>query len=249
MGSRKRAEPKRAMATTLVEVSRQLSLEVDSLRFAEPVAYVYNPLNYAWNLHEQFLERYGRGNKEVLFLGMNPGPWGMAQTGVPFGEVAAVRDWMKLKGEVDKPEREHPKRVIEGLGCTRSEVSGARLWGWAQEHYKTADKFFKKNFVTNYCPLVFMEESARNRTPDKLLAAERKVLGEICDRAFRRTVEILQPRIIVGVGVYAEKQAARIVSDMDVEVGRVLHPSPASPVANRGWAPQAEKQLAALGVL
>ena len=236
-------------AKTLIEVSQELSDGVSALRFADPVAYVYNPLAYAWELHKNFLKRYGQGKKEVLFLGMNPGPWGMAQTGVPFGEVAAVRDWMKITGSVTKPEREHPKRIIQGLECARSEVSGARLWGWAQDHYKQPEKFFKKNFVTNYCPLVFMEESARNRTPDKLLAAERKALGEVCDRAFRRTVEILQPRLIVGVGVYAEKQAERIVGDLDIEVGRVLHPSPASPIANRGWAPQAEKQLAALGVI
>lgn len=244
MGSRKRPA-----GTTLVDVSAQLSVAVNALHFAEPVAYVYNPLDYAWELHCQYLTRYGQGTKEVLFLGMNPGPWGMAQTGVPFGEVAAVRDWMKLEGEVQKPKREHAKRRIEGLSCIRSEVSGARLWGWAQERYKSADAFFKKNFVTNYCPLVFMEESAKNRTPDKLLAPERKALGEACDIAFRRTVEILQPRLIVGVGVYAEAQAERIVEGMDVKVGRVLHPSPASPVANRGWAPQAEKQLQALGVL
>ncbi len=241
--------PTQLEAKSLVEVSRQLAVSVGALRFADPVAYVYNPLEYAWDLHQEFLERYGQGKKEVLFLGMNPGPWGMAQTGVPFGEVAAVRDWMKLSAEVKKPAREHPKRIIEGLRCTRSEVSGARLWGWAQDRFKTADKFFKRYFVTNYCPLVFMEESAKNRTPDKLLAAERKALGELCDRAFRRTVEILEPRMIVGVGVYAEKQAQRIVGDLDIEVGRVLHPSPASPIANRGWAPQADKQLRALGVI
>ncbi len=255
MGSRKRvpavsvpSEVPRSSAKTLIEVSQELSDAVDTLRFADPVAYVYNPLAYAWELHRNFLERYGQGKKEVLFLGMNPGPWGMAQTGVPFGEVAAVRDWMKISGETQKPEREHPKRHIEGLRCTRSEVSGARLWGWAQERYKSPERFFKKNFVTNYCPLVFMEESARNRTPDKLPAAERAALGDACDRAFRRTVEILEPRLIVGVGVYAEKQAERIVGDLGIAVGRVLHPSPASPIANRGWAPQAQKQLDALGV-
>ena len=244
MGSRKRPE-----GNTLVDISAQLSVAVSALRFADPVAYVYNPLVYAWELHSQYLVRYGQGTKEVLFLGMNPGPWGMAQTGVPFGEVASVRDWMKIEGEVQRPEREHPKRRIEGLACTRSEVSGARLWGWAQERFESADAFFEKYFVANYCPLVFMEESAKTRTPDKLLPAERKALGSACDLAFRRTVEILQPRMIVGVGAYAEAQARRIVGDMDVEVGRVLHPSPASPVANRGWAPQAEKQLQALGVL
>ncbi len=233
----------------LVEISAKLSERVGTLRFEEPVAYVYNPLKYAWNLHRQYLERFGSGPKEVLFLGMNPGPWGMAQTGVPFGEVAAVRDWMGLSGDVQTPTREHEKRKIQGLACTRSEVSGARLWGWAQERFVSADAFFEKHFVTNYCPLIFMEEGARNITPDKLLAAEREPLDEACDEALAEVVRALQPRIVIGVGVYAEKQAARVCAGMDVQIGRILHPSPASPIANRGWAPQAEKQLEALGVL
>ena len=37
-------------------------------------------------------------------------------------------------------------------------------------------------------------------------------------------------------------------SRYDIRIGRVLHPSPASPAANRGWAAAAEKQLLALGV-
>ena len=127
-----------------MEISAQLSEEVSGLSFAEPVAYVYNPLAYAWDLHCQYLQRFGAGTKEVVFLGMNPGPWGMAQTGVPFGEVAAVRDWMKLSADVKSPEREHPKRQIEGLTCKRSEVSGARLWGWAQERFSSAEAFFEK---------------------------------------------------------------------------------------------------------
>ena len=249
MGSKARAPRTGQGQGRLVDISAQLSEEVGGLRFAEPVAFVYNPLEYAWELHRQYLERFGAGPKDVVFLGMNPGPWGMAQTGVPFGEVAAVRDWMGLSAEVGAPTREHAKRKIQGLACTRSEVSGARLWGWAQERFASADAFFEKHFVTNYCPLVFMEESARNLTPDKLPVAERAALAEACDRAFVETIKALAPRIIVGVGVYAEKQAARLCEGMDVKIGRVLHPSPASPVANRGWAPQAEKQLAALGVI
>ena len=242
MGSKRRGQ-------SLVDISAQLSAAMTSLRFADPVAYTYNPLDYAWELHSQFLRRFGRGRKEVLFLGMNPGPWGMAQTGVPFGEVAAVRDWMKLDAPVGKPAIEHPKRRVEGLGCTRSEVSGARLWGWAQNRFGSAQDFFARRFVTNYCPLVFMEESAKNRTPDKLHPSERQAIAECCDEALRQTVELLRPRIVVGVGVYAESKAKAVLEDLDVEIGRVLHPSPASPVANRGWAAQADKELRALGVI
>jgi single-strand selective monofunctional uracil DNA glycosylase len=240
---------KRPARRPLVDISAELSAAVAPLRFAEPTAYVYNPLDYAWELHRQYLERFGDGPKEVVFLGMNPGPWGMAQTGVPFGEVNLVRDWMGLSGSVRHPEPEHPKRVIQGLECTRSEVSGARLWGWARERFGSADAFFDRFFVINYCPLVFMEESAKNRTPDKLPVHEREAITAPCDRAFRRTIELLAPRWVIGVGAFAEAQAQRALDGMELQIGRILHPSPASPVANRGWAPQAEAQLAALGIL
>ena len=41
-----------------------------------------------------------------------PGPFGMAQTGIPFGEIEHVRDWIGVSCAVDKPKNEHPKRLI-----------------------------------------------------------------------------------------------------------------------------------------
>jgi single-strand selective monofunctional uracil DNA glycosylase len=68
----------------------------EKLRFAPPVTHVYNPLTYAWQRARGISGGASAARaKEVVFLGMNPGPFGMAQTGVPFGEVAAVRDWMR----------------------------------------------------------------------------------------------------------------------------------------------------------
>ena len=125
-------------------IYKKLSADLSALTFSEPVTHVYNPLEYAWAPHKKYLERYGAGTKEILMLGMNPGPWGMAQTGVPFGEIAAARDWLKCEATVKKPAGEHPKRPIEGYACTRSEVSGARLWGWAKDAFKTPDKFFDR---------------------------------------------------------------------------------------------------------
>ena len=232
----------------LVDIARDLAFEVDRLEFAEPVTHVYNPLVYAWAAHEQYLERYGQAPKEVLFLGMNPGPWGMAQTGVPFGEVGAVRGWLKIEAEIGRPDLEHPKRPVVGFGCTRSEVSGARLWGWARDVFGTPDRFFDRFFIANYCPLSFMESTGRNRTPDKLPAAERDRLLENCDRALRRTVECLGPDLVVGVGAFAEKRARAALPEGGPRIGRILHPSPASPAANRGWAEQATRELRELGV-
>jgi single-strand selective monofunctional uracil DNA glycosylase len=236
----------------VIEISRRLADEVDALRFAPPTAHVYNPLRYARAPHEAFLERYARGEKEIVLVGMNPGPFGMAQTGVPFGDPSFVRDWMGIEGEVGKPDAEHPKRPILGFASTRSEVSGSRLWGWAKERFGTADAFFARFFVVNYCPLVFMEAGGKNRIPEKLPAAEREALFEVCDRALADEIAALSPRYVVGVGKFAEDRARlvleRALGDACPTIGRVLHPSPASPRANAGWAKLAEEDLRSLGI-
>lgn len=226
--------------------------ELDRLAFSAPVACVYDPLVYAWSLHRQYLERYGRGRKQVLLLGMNPGPFGMVQTGVPFGEVEAVRSWLRIDGEVARPVVEHPKRPILGLHTTRSEVSGRRLWGWAAQRFVTPQRFFRRFFVYNYCPLAFLGESGANLTPDKLKKAETEPLFLACDRLLRRVVDVLRPEWLVGVGAFAE-QRIRKVFPVELEqgalhVGRIPHPSPASPAANKGWEPLVDRAFEQLGV-
>ena len=232
----------------LKEAAKELARAVNALSFDLPTAYVYNPLDYAWGIHRQYLELAGSGKKKVVFLGMNPGPFGMAQTGVPFGEIPAVRDWMGLKGEVQKPKPEHPKRPVDGLECSKSEVSGRRLWGLFSEKFSSAHDFFIDHFVANYCPLVFMEEGGRNRTPDKLPVSETKILEEICDQHLQEIIKIFEPEWLVGVGGFAEKRATVALSGMNVQIGKILHPSPASPAANRGWALAATKQLIEQGI-
>ena len=233
---------------TLTKISRWLCKKLRPLTFAAPVAYVYNPLEYAQKPHEAYLSRYGQGEKEIVFLGMNPGPWGMAQNGVPFGHIGLVRDFLGIDEPVKKPKAEHPKRQILGFDCPRSEVSGARFWGWAQENYGNADTFFSRFYVANYCPLCFLEDSGRNRIPEKLPAAEREPLFEYCDEALRRTIELLQAKFVVGIGAFAEKRAKIALAGIDVQIGRVLHPSPASPKANKGWAKFAEEELRQMGI-
>ena len=232
----------------LPRITDQLVAEVERLRFAAPVTHVYNPLVYARAPHDLYLQRFGRGRRRCLLLGMNPGPFGMAQTGIPFGEVQLVRDWLGIEAPVGKPPREHPRRPVQGFGCPRSEVSGARLWGWARQKFTTCERFFRSFYIANYCPLVFMAESGRNITPDKLPAEERDPLFAACDRALRATAEHFEPTHIIGVGAFAEKRAQVACEGLEVKIGRILHPSPASPAANRGWAAQAEMQLRALGV-
>jgi single-strand selective monofunctional uracil DNA glycosylase len=234
-------------ARELIAAARALADTVDRLEFAPPVSHVYNPLDYARSIHEAYLGRYADGRRRIVFLGMNPGPFGMTQTGVPFGEVAMVRDWLGLSGVIEKPATENPKRPIEGFSCTRSEVSGRRLWGLFRERFGTPGAFFTDHFVANYCPLVFLD-GGRNLTPDKLPTAESRPLLEACDTHLRQLCDILQPEWVIGVGVWAEQRAAQALAGKKIRIGRVLHPSPASPAANRGWAEAATAQLEALDV-
>ena len=142
----------------------------------------------------------------------------------------------------------NPKRPIEGFGCTRSEVSGRRLWGLFREEFVAPAAFFEAHLVLNYCPLVFMEASGRNRTPDKLAADERSVLFQHCDLHLRSLVESLEAEVVVGVGAFAEQRAQAACAGLSVQIIRILHPSPASPAANRGWGAQAKEQLQAAAV-
>ncbi len=218
------------------------------MKFAAPVSYVYNPLDYAWSPHELYLRKFGGAPKRVIFLGMNPGPFGMAQTGVPFGEIAAVRDWLGIQGPVGKPQREHPRRPVTGFACNRSEVSGRRLWSLFAAQFRTPELFLLDHLVVNYCPLAFVEDTGRNRTPDKLPKLEKDALFAACDRHLRAVVSVVQPEWLIAVGDFAFKRAEQVFPGGAPKLGRILHPSPASPAANRGWAGVATQQLQQLGI-
>ncbi|WP_338288229.1 uracil-DNA glycosylase family protein [Luteolibacter sp. LG18] len=236
--------------SALIESSRRLAAALHGASFSAPVSHVYNPLEYAREPHEAYLTKYGKGKKRVLFLGMNPGPFGMAQTGVPFGEIAAVRDWMGIQTPVGKPVPEHPKRPVEGFACPKSEVSGRRLWGLFAERFGKAESFFKEHFVANYCPLVWMSATGANLTPDKLSSAEMESVETACLDHLAEVIAILKPEWLIGVGAFAEERLRRASTQAGgtFQIGRVLHPSPASPAANRGWSEAATKQLVAQGV-
>ena len=243
----------RKTITALQNISAVLSFECGALRFGPQVTAVYNPLVYAIRPHNRYLELAGAGPKKVIFLGMNPGPWGMAQTGVPFGEIAAVREWLGIEEEVGKPAHEHPKRPITGFACTRSEVSGRRFWGLFRGRFGTAAEFFRDHFVANYCPLVFMGQSGVNITPDKLPAEEAAPLIEICDRALADVIKLLEPRWVVGVGGFAKKRIDKVRDEFfgagnSFSTAQILHPSPASPRANAGWDREVIKTLTELGI-
>jgi len=232
----------------LISAAQRLSKNVDRLKFAAPVTHVYNPLAYAWDGHELYLRKFGNGPKRIVFLGMNPGPFGMVQTGVPFGEINAVRNWLGIQCAISKPKSEHPKRPVTGFACARSEISGQRLWGLFAERFGTAHDFFAQHIVLNYCPLAFVEQTGRNRTPDKLPASEQEKLFKACGEHLSAAIEALQPEWVIGIGNFALKRAEHVLGKQSIKLGCILHPSPASPAANRDWAEVAQRQLRQLGV-
>lgn len=233
---------------TIVRIAERLRENVARLRFADPIAYVYNPLAYAWEPHRQYLERYGEARREILLVGMNPGPWGMAQTSVPFGDVEMVKGWLEIEGIVEQPPSPHPSRPVDGFACSRHEVSGQRLWGWARETFATPHQFFARFFVVNYCPLCFFDTSGRNYTPDKLRADNRGPLFETCDNALRQTAQHHEPRYVIGIGRFAQQRAEAALQGMNMQIASLPHPSPANPIANRDWKTQAAQALRRLGI-
>ncbi|WP_139557766.1 uracil-DNA glycosylase family protein [Methylotetracoccus oryzae] len=233
---------------TLIDNATTLQAELRRIRFVPPVSHVYDPLDYAWEPHRTYLERYGQGEREILMVGMNPGPWGMVQTGIPFGDVESVRTWLRIDGPVAEPASLHPKRPVFGYTCPRREGSGRRLWGWARDRYGDPERFFDRFFVGNYCPLCFFLEAGTNLTPDKLPLGERRAVTAACDRSLQRMTAILKPRWVLGIGRFAERRAAEALAGTAVRVGGLPHPSPASPLANRGWAEQMDRALERLGI-
>ena len=234
-------------ASSLVVIAQKLRGEVSRLRFGPPVYHVYNPLFYAWAPHREYLQRYGRDRPEALIVGMNAGYFGMAQTGIPFGDVEMVRGWLAIHAPVRKPLAEHPRRPIEGYACRRHELSGQRLWGWARDRFGTPERFFGRFFVTNYCPLCFLGKSGALRTPDKLPAKERELLFAACDRALSETARALGVRYALGLGRFAERRVAHILGGM-LECGGAPHPSPANPQAGPRWGSEMNRSLFALGI-
>lgn len=124
-------ETSAAFRRALRDRTRQLSDELDAIGPPPGIA-AYNPLAYARAAHERYLELFG-GPRRLLIVGMNPGPWGMVQTGVPFGNVETARTILGFGGSFDvdivgQPAQALDIRPVQGFRCQRDEVSGRRFW-------------------------------------------------------------------------------------------------------------------------
>ncbi|MEE3270215.1 MAG: uracil-DNA glycosylase family protein, partial [Candidatus Thermoplasmatota archaeon] len=169
----------------------------------------YNPLMYAWDVHEEYLRRMGGLGAQTVMLGMNPGPHGMGQMGIPFAATSVVRELLGISDiQVNQPEIPDDRRPVIGLDYHKEEVSGTRLWGLLQKQYGDAETIASHVFLVNHCPLMlFSGPRASNITPDKIGGETAKALLQRCDEHLREVVEILGADRVVGVGKFAESRA------------------------------------------
>lgn len=199
------------------------------------VDYVYNPLKYAWGVHQRYIQISGDGGAKTVMLGMNPGPHGMGQMGIPFAATSMVRNVLGISGiPVEQPSFPHPRRPVIGLEYPREEVSGTRIWGLLSETYGSSDRIFEKVFLVNHCPLMLLDgERGTNVTPDKISGNTARRLLRRCDEHLLEVVDALNADCVIGIGKFAEKRAIKALNGSDVLVKGCWHPSPASPLANR----------------
>lgn len=233
----------------LAEVAQRLSVICDAaipkLEKKTIVAHATNPLDYAWPHHEQYLLKWGNRGGKTLLLGMNPGPWGMAQTGVPFGATEVAQSFLKIEArELETPSNAHPKRPIEGMALERQEISGTRLWNLMKAHFGTVENTFDNLFVVNHCPLLLLGETGKNITPNNLPSAIMSPLLKACDEHLLDVIDIIGVTRVIGIGKYAEQRARLALGagktgsgtskdGRSIRIDTCWHPSPASPLANR----------------
>ena len=228
-----------AVVCALIELASELCSQLDPLAKQlvkeGAVDCVYNPLHYAWEAHQAYLRLAGSGGAKTVLLGMNPGPHGMGQMGIPFAATTMVREVLGIQDiDVEQPQTPHPKRPVIGLEYPKEEVSGTRVWGLLSSHYGTAAEIFSKVFIVNHCPLMlFSGPRAKNITPDKVRGECMLEILSLCDTHLRKVVTVMSVEEVIGIGRFAERRARGVFETGSVRVSTCWHPSPASPLANR----------------
>ena len=281
----------------LIKTTRILADDLHALRRPAGVSHVYNPLRYMWPAHERFLSRHyvtdrasapdGRLDfyepagatrpRRYLILGMNPGPHGMVQTGLPFGDVvnAAAMLGYRTGDQVPAPDLAgvelHPSRPVIGLSATRREASGERLWGGLAAIFGGLEQTLAACFAANYCPLAYFADDAQgtNVTPEDFgkktikgepnprhdpgYAAE---LDKVCLPYLVRVARAMRVEVILAVGRYAEAKA-NIIAALQPDDSRparpkvvyLTHPSPLATRSAGEWATMARHALENAGAL
>ena len=186
----------------IIELYKSLNIELDELKFFPPCFYVYNPLSYCFESFKIYFEYLNTEEEINLFFGINPGPFGMAQTGIPFGDKETVKNYLKIepKIDIDKIPKQHPKKQILGLEVKRVEKSGRIFWGVIKEFYPEKYDFFKSNFVLNFCPLCFLDEQGRNITPKVLRKEDQIALYKILEIFMLKLFKLIKIKKLIAIG-------------------------------------------------
>ncbi|XP_047511589.1 single-strand selective monofunctional uracil DNA glycosylase [Pieris napi] len=209
-----------------------------NIKLPETVTHVYNPTIYARDTFEMYIRKYCNTKKKIMFFGMNPGPWGMSQTGVPFGEISSVRDWLGIEGCVGKPLEENAARPVRGFDCTRTEVSGKRFWGLFKKLCGFPEVFFETSLVYNYINQQWMNSKGCNITPADFKMSQMESLYNIGDLVFANVLRLYGVETVVAIGrfclVRAQKAISQYILLKNVKVIYLPHPSPRV-VNNNDW--------------
>lgn len=237
------------MNSSVLKITTRLRDRASKICFEHKVGWYYNPLDYAWPVHRAYKESLCNPSGRALLVGMNPGPWGMGQTGVPFGDPQIVGDWMGLGKDfvIKKPASERDSRPVNGFDSERREGSGQRLYGFLKECFGNLKNFFEANFVISYCPLLMFTPEAKNLTPPNLLKKEKKKIYSICDPYLKDMINIYSPEVLVGIGKFATERLREVSPSDGDDIFRIPHPSPANPEATRNggsyWRSRVKKVL------
>ncbi|XP_072929993.1 single-strand selective monofunctional uracil DNA glycosylase [Epargyreus clarus] len=234
------------LSDDFLNLTDELNLSLEQFELPAAVKCVYNPTIYARNTFEMYVRKYCKTKKRIMYFGMNPGPFGMSQTGVPFGEISSVRDWLGIEGPVGKPPIEVKTRPVNGFNCTRTEVSGKRFWGLFKDICKTPENFFETSFVYNYLNQQWMKSNGCNVTPSDLRVAEVEALYNICDPVFVKVLQLYEVEKIVAIGNFCATRARKALDkypiNKSIEIIYLPHPSPRT-VNNNEWDKKAIEHL------
>jgi len=195
---------------------------------------VWNPALYALDIYQEYLTKFPPEPGAILALGLNPGPYGMAQTGIPFTDCRTASGALGMEMTIPgKAPDDLISRLKKANGkwrgtYERSSLGMYRFLILAWGDIKTA---YRNWFVGNPCPLLFLDPERWNVTPADPRLRRMKEVGELRQRAVIGFSEILNPRGIVCFG----KDVAKAVGEVAIrQVGpdRVVfyeHPARAVP--------------------
>jgi single-strand selective monofunctional uracil DNA glycosylase len=187
---------------------------------------VLNPGRYGERWHARFRRAYPMSPRPLLVFGLNPGPYGMAQTGVPFTDLKRLESalpglWKDLvaSGEpVTRPGLAPPSLARH---LTRTfESSSVRVYRFLERAYGRPELALREVVFVNPCPLLFIDpETGANRTPADLPRALRARKAAELVHAFE---ELRRATVLEAVAELEPRGAILLGRDVAAAVGEAL---------------------------